>query len=121
MANRKFPNPSKEIPTWIIEEYCTLVKYGELKVSLEYLENIEDENKDLKENIKEANECIRKLREKNKNFRERNKEFSEQLKQENEYIIDLKVKVEEKKRIEEYIWMQWWKANKRNVQGLKKK
>lgn len=42
---------------------------GELKLALEYLERIESENRDLRENVKEVDECIKKLREKINKFK----------------------------------------------------
>lgn len=36
---------------------------GELITSLEDLENVENENRDIRENVQLANECTRKLRE----------------------------------------------------------
>lgn len=71
---------------------------GELQTTLEDLDKVERENKDLKENLDEANECFWKMKQQLKKFKERHKEVNEQAKQE---IIGLKVSVEEKKRIEE--------------------
>lgn len=61
----------------------------DLRNVLENLEAIENENKDLKENIQLANECIEKLREQIQKFKIRHKEVSEELKRANSIIIDL--------------------------------
>lgn len=79
------------------KENCEVDKEGELKSTLNDLDKVEYENKDLKENIKDADESIKKLREKLKKATKIFKETNEQLKKSNETITNLKVQVEEGK------------------------
>ncbi|XP_057866032.2 uncharacterized protein LOC131073587 [Cryptomeria japonica] len=74
----------------------------DLRNYLEDFEVVENENKDLKENIQLANECIEKLREQIRKFKIRHKEVSEELKQENATILDMKVKSEDNEKTKEY-------------------
>lgn len=64
----------------------------DLRNSLKDLEEVEKENKDLKENVQLANECIEELIEQIWKLKVRHKEVSEYFKRANGTIADLKVK-----------------------------
>lgn len=74
---------------------------GELKSVLDDLDKVEFKNRELKENLKDVDECIKKFREKLKKATKRFKEKNGQVKQSNETITNLKLQVEEGKRVED--------------------
>lgn len=75
----------------------------DLRNAFEDLEVVENENKDLKENIQLENEFIEKLRDQIWKFKIRHKEVSEELKQVNSTIANLKVKNEDNEKTNEYL------------------
>lgn len=72
---------------------------GELQNTLEDLDKVETENRDLKENLEDVNKCVQKLKEQLKKFKDRHKEVTDQLKKANEDIVGLKVKWKRRKEL----------------------
>jgi hypothetical protein len=51
---------SLEVISTIEDDCCIENEY--IKISLEYIDKVEDENKGLKENLQEVNDCIKNLK-----------------------------------------------------------
>lgn len=91
-----------------------------MKTILDDMECTRSENEELKENIKEANTCISKLREQIWKFKARHKEVNHELKESKENVVNLKLQLDECKKIKEFLKdnikqkMEEWKKTEEN-------
>lgn len=102
MDDRKYPTPLEDISAIEYRENYYLIQ-KELKASLEDLDKSEGKKINLKEILQEDKYYITRPKYLIKKFRERHREVNKQLRKENANITRLKVQVEERKRIEEFM------------------